>query len=222
MKKVLALCLTAVLMLTMSLVVFAAPNGFANSPSGTPGPEVVSFDPADEECDGRLVITPYSEKKDLPKELKDMIEKAYSDITSSNDLTKLNNQFAVLVANKNLNAENLAVSDLFDIHVADCTVHEGHVDFDIVLDADTLSHFVGLLHFNKGQWELVEDAKVISNGEHLAFSVESFSPFAIVVDTTTKGPQTGDGSMIYLYAAVMALSAAALVFVAIRARKQKA
>ena len=223
MKKLLVICLAAVLMLSMGLVAFAAPNGFANSPSGTTGPDVVEFKPAADDCTANLLITPYSEKQELAKEFKDMINKAYETITTTNDMTKLNSDFAALVQKKGLKSENLGVSDLFDIHVEGCLTHEGHVEFDIVLDADTLSHFVALLHMNKdGVWELVEDAKVINNGEHLAFSVESFSPFAIVVDTTAAEPQTGDSSMIYLYASVMALSAAALVFVAIRARKQKA
>lgn len=221
MKKVLAICFAAVLMLSMGLAVFAAPNGFANSPSGTPAPKVEQFKPADEDCTAQLQITPYSQKQVLPQELKEMMNKAYSDIAATNDTTKLNANFAVVVNQKGLKAENLAVSDLFDIHPTDCTTHEGHTDFDIVLSADTLSHFVGLLHYTNGQWEYVDNAKVV-NGTHLSFSVESFSPFAIVIDTTVAEPQTGDSSMIYLYAALMAVSAAALVFVAIRARKQKA
>ncbi len=223
MKKVLAICLTAVLMLSMGLIAFAAPNGFANSPSGNPAPEVEKFEPADEDCTAYLVITPLAEKNELSPELKSKFEKAYNDITTTSDMTKLNADFAALVKEMKLEAGDLAVSDLFDIHVAGCDYHDGHVDFDIVLDAETLSHFVALLHMNKdGVWELVKDAKVVNNGEHLAFSVESFSPFAIVIDNSAAGPQTGDNSMIYLYAAIMALSAAALIFVAIRARKQKA
>lgn len=114
---------------------------------------------------------------------------------------------------------------MFDIHVTGCDNHDEHVDFDITLDADTLSQFVGLLHMNKdGVWELVTDAEVVNNGEHLKFSVDSFSPFAIVVDTTVEGgdaPQTGDNSMIHIYVILMAVSALALVVILIKNKKQK-
>ena len=104
---------------------------------------------------------------------------------------------------------------MFDIHVTGCDFHEGHVDFDITLAAETLSHFVGLLHMKReGEWELVKDAKVTNNGEHLEFSVETLSPFAIVVETeNVETPKTGDSAMIGICAAVMFVSAVALFVV---------
>ena len=225
MKKVLAICLMMVMVLSMSVNVFAASGGFVSSPSGNPAPTVVSFKPSDDDCTAQLVVTPYGDKHDLSDALRAMFEKAYNEIVNSGDLTKLNADFAKLVADRNLTADKLAVSDLFDIHVSGCDYHDEHVDFDITLDADTLSRFVGLLHMNKdGVWELVTDAEVINNGEHLKFSVDSFSPFAIVVDTssvTPDSPQTGDNSMIHIYAIVMAVSALAIVVITVKSRKQK-
>lgn len=224
MKKILAICLMVVLLMGMTVNVFAAPNGFVSSPSITPAPKVESFKPADDDCSAQLVITPYSEKEKIPEELDALLQKAKNEVASAKDLTELNENLAKLVKDMNIDSKNLAVSDLFDLHVTGCNFHEGHVDFDIVLSADTLSHFVGLLHMKKGgSWELVKDAKVTNNGEHLVFSVDSFSPFAIVVDTTQSkadSPQTGDNSKIYLYAVIMAASALALVVIWKKLRKK--
>ena len=225
MKKVLAICLMTVMVLSMSVNVFAAPGGFVNSPSGNPAPTVVDFDPSNDACTAHLVITPYGDRHVLSETLRTMLEKAYSEISSSDDLTELNAELAKIAADKNIAGKDLAVSDLFDIHVTGCDYHDEHVDFDITLDADTLSRFVGLLHMNKdGVWELVTDAEVINNGEHLKFSVDSFSPFAIVVDTSDPNPdspQTGDNSMIHIYAIIMAVSALAIIVIAVKSKKQR-
>lgn len=224
MKKVMAILLSVVMVFSMSFLATAATsNGFVSSPSTKPAPEVVTFEPADDECTAKLVITPYSEKEELSEALEALLDKAKDTITNSKNLTELNSKLASIAKSKNIKGEKLAVSDLFDIHVTGCDFHDGHVDFDIVLAADTLSHFVGLLHMNKdGVWELVEDAKVTGNGEHLVFSVESFSPFAIVVDTTelaSNPPQTGDNSKIYLYIGIMAVSALAVLVIYKRLKK---
>lgn len=224
MKKVLALCLMVVLVVGMSVSVFATSDAFVSSPSVNPAPRLVSFVPSDEDCTATLVITPYGDRHDLSAALLAMFEKAYNEIAASDDLTKLNADLAKLAADKGIDGADLAVSDLFDIHVTGCDYHDEHVDFDITLDADTLSHFVGLLHMNKdGEWELVKGAKVINNGDHLQFSVDSFSPFALVVDTSADSgdtPQTGDSSMIYVYALIMAAAALAVICIVVKTRKQ--
>ncbi len=225
MKKVLAICLTMVMVMSMSVTVLAAPGGFVSSPSGNPAPTVVDFDPSDDDCTGRLVVTLYGDRYDLSDALRSLFEKAYKSIENSDDITKLNAELAKIAANKNIAGADLAVSDLFDIHVTGCDYHDEHVDFDITLDADTLNRFVGLLHMNKdGVWELVTDAEVVNNGEHLKFSVDSFSPFAIVVDTssgTSVAPQTGHNSMIHIYLIVMALSTLAVIGIAVKSKKQR-
>ena len=223
MKKVLVICLTVVFMMSMTLTAFAAPGAFVKSPSGNPAPGMIEFKPADEDCTARLVITPYSDKHELPAALKALMEKAYNMIKGSTDLSTFNADLAALAKAKKIKGTDLAVSDLFDIHVTGCDYHDEHVDFDIVLSADSLKNFVGLLHMNKnGEWELIKDAKVIANGEHLAFSVDSFSPFAVVVNTKANPSQTGDNSMIPVYVVVMAISALAIVVILIKSKKQTA
>ncbi len=225
MKKVLAFCMMILMIFSMSISAVAAPGGFMSSPSGKPAPGIESFDPENEDCTGQLVITPYSGRGELSEFLQGLLEKAYTMIANSTDLTKLNADFAKLVARLNLNNSQLAVSDLFDIHVEGCDVHEGHLNFDVVLSADTLNKFVALLHMNhNGEWELVSDAKVTNNGTHLEFSTEELSPFAIVVRTdagTPDTPQTGDNSLIHLYAVIMVISAILTAVIAVKLKKQK-
>ncbi len=223
MKKVLVICLTVVFMMSMTLTAFAAPGAFVKSPTGNPAPQQIEFKPADEGCTATLVITPYTDKQELPAALKTLMEKAYNAIKGTDDVSTLNAALAKLAKDKKIKGTDLAVSDLFDIHVTGCEYHDEHTDFDIVLSADSLKNFVGLLHMNKnGEWELVKDATVISNGEHLKFSVDSFSPFAVVVNTKANPSQTGDNSMIPLYVAVMAISALAIVVILVKSKKQNA
>jgi LPXTG-motif cell wall-anchored protein len=222
MKKILVICLTLIMVASMTVVVFAAPSGFLSSVSGKPAPTIVSFDPSNDECTAELIITPYSERHTLPEALRVLLEKAYNDILNIGDLTKLNAELAKIAAKKKIEGKNLVVSDLFDIHTTGCDFHEGHLDFDIVLAADSLNRFVALLHMNKnGEWEVIDNARVTNNGEHLEFSVESLSPFAIVVDVS-DGPQTGDNTMLYISLIMMIASAMALVFVLVKSKKQKA
>ena len=223
MKKVLAICLMVILVISMGVTAFAEPGSFLNSPSLNPSPIIIEFLANSDECTATLIITPYSDRHLLSDALRDLIEKAYADIAGSIDLTTLNAELKALAAEKEIDGTKLAVSDLFDLHVTGCDYHEGHTDFDVILKADTLKNFVGLLHMNKnGEWELVADAKVTNNGEHLEFSVEAFSPFAIVVDTSNEAPPTSDNTMTYIYVAMMVVSAAAIVVLfLIQRRKQK-
>jgi hypothetical protein len=221
MKKFLAFCLALVLVMSMSVTVFAAYGGFVSSPPANSAPELDSFKPADDDCTANIVITPYGDKEELSEFLRQLFEKAYNDILTSDDLTKLNADLAELAKSLNISGTDLAVSELFDLHVTDCDTHEGHFEFEIVLKAESLKNFVGLLHMTTdGKWELIKDAKVLSDGQRLSFSVDSFSPFAIVVDTS--GGQTGDNGMVYVYAIIMAVSAVALAVIFVKTKKQKA
>ena len=222
MKRVLAIGLMIVMMMSVSITAFAAPGSFDKSPSGNKAPVVEEFKPESEECTAELVVTPYAERNELPADLKDQIEKAYSAIASTDDLTKLNSDLAAVAAGKNILGNKLAVSDLFDVHVSGCTAHEDHVNFNITLGADTLNRFVGLLHMNKdGSWELVKNAKVVNGGKALNFSMNGFTPYAIVVDTTGNTPATGDNSNVLPYIILMAASAVGFVVVLVVSKKKK-
>ncbi len=221
MKKLFAICMIVVMLVAMSANAFAATNGFVSSPSENAAPKVEAFDPADENCTATLNITAYADKHTLPEALRTLLEQAYASIADSADLTKLNADLANLVKEKGYDITKLAVADLFDIHPTDCEFHDGHTDFDITLSADTLSQFVGLIHMNKdGVWELVTDAKVINNGEHLEFSVESFSPFAIVVNTGDPVADEGTSPWVYVSIAAAVVVAGGVVAVVFFKRKK--
>lgn len=226
MKKVLAICLVMVMLVSMNISVFAAPGSFVSSPSGNPAPILISFECGDEGCTAKMKITPYADRDTLPAVLKTLIESFYAKIAGTQDLTTLNVDLAKLAANKNLTGDRLAVSDLFDIYAYGCEEHEEHKNFTITLDADTLSRFVGLLHMkDNGEIELIKNAKVLNDGEHLQFTAETMSPFAIVVDTgadTPDGPQTGDNNMNHIYLIIMIASALALAVVLVMNKKQRA
>lgn len=214
MKKFLAICLTLIMVMGITLTATAAPAGFVSSPSAEAGPELVSFTKLSDECAARLVITPYSKKNTLPAEVLKAMEEAYNDVVNNGgDLTKLTDELTALLKSLKLSSKDIAVSDLFDITNYDCDDHESHDGFDIVISDDGLKHFVALLHKKNGKWEVVDNAKVV--GDHLHFSVDSLSPFAVVVDHSNgvTSPQTGSNSQLIVYAMIMIVSAAALVVV---------
>lgn len=223
MKKVFAIILAVVLTLSLSVTVCAAPGKFVKSPSHNSAPTIISFERNNADCTAELIATPYNQRDLLPAELKTLIEKAYGEIASSDDLTELNTDLADLAAAQNINGIYLEVSDLFDIRYEGCTNHNENHTFTIDLGADTLRRFVGLLHMNKnGEWELIDNAEVINNGKALRFTVSDFSPFAIVVDTSESGdsPVTGITSNIVIYGAVMLLSALAILLLVFGNKKR--
>ena len=223
MKKVLVFLVMTVLLVTLSLSSFAQTGGFVSSPSNNQAPTLISFKANNENCDGVLVITPYAKRNELSNNLRDLLEKARNEIAASNDLTKLNSDLAQVASQKNIAGTQLAVSDLFNLHVTGCDAHEGHFDFDITLAAETLKHFVGLLQMKSdGTWELVKDAQVVNNGKHLKFSVNTLSPLAIVVNTDPANvPPTSDNWMIYVYGGIALVSGVSMVTVWFFWRKSK-
>lgn len=222
MKKVLIFALTLIMVISVSVPVFAAPNGFIKSPGGTIAPGLIEYDNETEACLAQLVLTAYSQRHELPDDLRLIIEKAYNDIVATQDLTTLNADFKTFVNNKGIDAENLAVSDLFDIRMFGCDDHDDHGSFTIKIKPEILQNFVGLLHLNNGNWEFVDNAKVDADGEHLTFSVDDFSPFAIVVKTNSgdNPPQSGD-AFPWLAVGMLVVSSVALVVVLVRFRKSK-
>jgi len=197
MKKVLAICLVIMMVLGMSTSVFAAKGGFVSSPSNNGVPRIVRFAALDEDCSAKLVIVPYGEKDKLPKEYRDLMDKAYEDCKKS----------------------ECPISDLFFVTYEGCDDHAGHKGFKIVLDADTLDGFTKLSWMDKnGEWHTVEDAHINSDG-HLEFTLEHLDvPLAIVVNCD-KSPQTGDNNNIYIYGILMVVSAAAVVTLVIKSKK---
>ena len=221
MKKLLAFALTLLVVMSMSLGVFAAPQNFVNSPSANNAPDKVEVTPITPECVGSIEITPYSQRHELSAEAKAAIETAYAQIVSALDLSKFCDIFAAHLEKQKIDAEDAAVADLFDISVVNCTHHEPHEGFIITIKLANAADFAGLLHFHNNDWEMVENATVDLAKGTLTFKVDELSPFAVVVDTSDPAPEAGDATNIILWGGVALVSAAALVVVVAMLRKTK-
>ena len=224
MKKFVVICLSLVMLFSLSVTALAATGAFIQSPSRNPAPSIENFEPKNDEdgkCDAKLIVTPYNERNTLPEDLLARIEEAYNQIANTNDLSAFSEDLAKIAKDKKIEGKDLAVSDLFDLRLVNCTVHENHEYYEVELDADTLTRFVAFIHMNEnGEWEVVKDAKVINDGKRLQFTVDSFSPFAIVVNRNADPVEPGDNSMIIVWGIVAAVSGITLV--ALLAKKKKA
>lgn len=223
MKKVMAICLTLVMVMSLGIAAFAAPGSFISSPSMNKAPVLISYENESSDCTAKLILTAYADRKTLPENLCTMIEKAYDMIVGTDDLSTLNSGVADLAKDAGVKVTALSVSDLFDLRYVDCSNHDLHGSFRIVIESETLENFVCLLHYYNGEWSIVDSAKVTNNGKYLEFTAKEFSPFAIVVKTDAENvtpPYTGDNSAILICSVVMAISAATIVVLLATSKKR--
>jgi hypothetical protein len=219
MKKVLAICISIILLVGIGFTVSAAPNGFVSSPSASKGPVLISSSTASTDCTAKPSVVPYSEREKLSAEDRKLLEDAYNGITNTNDLTSLNSDLANLAKDMKIDSKDLGVSDLFTLNFTDCDSHDGHGHFDITLKPETVKNFVALMRLVNGKWEVVKDAKV--EGEHLKFTSDASYPYAIITNAglVNGAPQTGDNSNVVLYIVLMAVSAISLVVIWKKSKK---
>ena len=214
MKKLLTVLMLSLLAFTLTFTAFA--DDFVRSPSANRAPTLVFGGSEDHSCDEPLIITPYGDRDQLPADLKAEIEKVYADVKNSKNLVALCAALKGLAEKNNIPTANLAVSDLFDVR----DVH-GDVDatFDIVLKAEALENFVGLLHYTDGKYELISDASVqeIDGELHLSFSTDGLSPFLVIVDTGAELPVKNNNTAVTVLAIVAIAEGAALVAIAVKA-----
>ncbi len=221
MKKVLAICLALVMVVSAAMMAFAAPGGFVSSPSGNEAPVIISVIYEDGSCNPKVVITPYSERETLGEEKEEDMDDAYDEIAANKNLSGLCSELSSIAASKNIPVSRLAISDLFDIS----TYHYGDHDFcgsvTIKVGAETLKNFVALLHRDiDGTWEVVPDVVVNVQEGTITFSADEFSPYAVVVDTGVNDiPDTG--ANIYIPAIAMVVSALSLVVVLFSMKKKQ-
>ena len=223
MKKVMAICLTLVMVMSLGIAAFAAPGSFISSPSMNKAPVLISYENESSDCTAKLILTAYADRKTLPENLCAMIEKAYDMIVETDDLSTLNSGVADLAKDAGVKVTALSVSDLFDLRYVDCSNHDLHGSFRIVIESETLENFVCLLHYYNGEWSIVDSAKVTNNGKYLEFTAKEFSPFAIVVKTDAENvtpPYTGDNSAIFICSVVMAISVTTIVVLLATSKKR--
>jgi len=224
MKKILVFVMAIIMSLTVSITAFAAPNGFAISPGANIAPELVEYDKESLDCLATLIITAYADRASLPADIRADLEKAYNDIVTANNLSDICAELVSVAQTLGIETKNLAVSELFDVSYFNCDDHDGHGGFSLKIKSQSLQGFVGLLHKNGDAWELVKNATLDPDGIHLSFTVDSLSPFAIVVETddgSEKPPHSGDS---FPFAAVFAFVAASAltVVLVVGAKKKKA
>ena len=226
MKKTLALVMTLLMLVCMTTSVFAAGN-FVASPSQNEAPEVVDFD---SECNGELIVYAYSMRHLLPTDLRVEFETCYTEIAEAANLGELDGKLLDLAKKLKYHIDNLAVSDLFYLHMQGCTGHDGaataaltrdvsidHGEYDITLDVDAdMEHFVTLLNHRDGKWHVVESARKTEDG-HLHFSADEYGTFAVVVNTAPV--QSGDYTTIAMVVAFAAI-ACTMVVVLVKTRKR--
>ncbi len=235
MKKIIAICLSIAMLTVFGVTASAAPGSFVNSPAGNTSLDILDYEFEDESCTAYLALTPYGQRDELDAEKLAAIEAAYGQIAATADLTSLNAALADKAADMGVDASDLAVSDLFDLSWYGCVPHNAHYPVTVTLSADMLKNFVGLLHLLDGKWQLVDNATVGADGTTLTFTVESLSPFAVVVDTDAavedssseedvsqpegpSSPETGDNVNLIVWGSVLAVIALGVAAVGYKKR----
>ena len=216
MKKVMAIALMLAMVLSMSIATFANAGVFVDSVKANQAPVLVGVTNSNAGATA-LVVTSFANKANLPAEVVAEFTAAYNSIVAAADVADLSAEIATVAAAKDAN--ELAVSDIFDLSRADFTANDDG-KYTVSIVADSLENFVCLLHFVDGAWQIVKDAAVSADGKNLVFSVDSFSPFAIVLDTDGESPETSDNTMTTVLVGVMAVSAAAIVVLMVCNKKK--
>ena len=179
MKKILMIISMALMMLSVGVTTFAANGSFASSPSANRAPTLVEFENASEDCTATIVIYAYADRDSLDAETKAKLEAAYASVSSAKDLGKLGYSVKALANSLDLTTDQLYVSDLFDISCENCENHDKHESFTITVSPSSVVNYAGFLHYDNGEWKLLEST-VTKDGK-ITFTVDDFSPFAIVV-----------------------------------------
>ena len=198
MKRIAMAMVAVLLMVALVVTASAASNNFINSVAQV-GKPVLQGNP--EIAEGvYLLLTSYSDRATLPDDGAKM-EEAYGIVNSASDLTALNAGLATAAANMGLQPSDLVVSDLFDLSliyerggfVLDEELLAQYTTVTVSLKADLLDRFVGLLHYVNGKFEHVDNAHV-ENG-NLVFTVDTLSPFAIIVHREGANPGGESGQL---------------------------
>ena len=179
------------MMVSLCIPAAAVAGSFVSSPSVNQAP--VLIDSKNENCDADIVINAYADRTQLSDDKRQTLEDAYAAIVGTEDLSTLNEDIKKVADKIGVDVSDLAVSDLFNMDVADHDDHGDHGVFEITLSAETLDNFVCLLHYNNGEWIVVEDAEISKDG-YLKFSQSEFAAFAIVTYTGEQNIQKDEAA----------------------------
>ena len=224
MKKLIVFGLVIAIAASMCISAFAV-GGFMSSPSNNKAPVLVEGKNENEDCDSYLTITAYADRDKLTADERQEIEKAYSEIIGTQDLSSLNADIMMIAEDYGISVMCLSVSDLFDLGTTNCDHHDGHGTFTIKLQAETIDNFACLMYFHDNEWHIVEDVTITEDGEYIQFEMEQAAPYAIVVRTEeapTDEPTPDEQSFPWALVAAAAVTATGLVvFFAVKNRKDE-
>ena len=194
MKKVLTLCLTILLVITLAIPAMAATGSFVASPSTTGAPSLESATPDSEDCVAEVLITAFADRANLDEASRQELEEAYNQIVNSDTANAFVTALNQLAETLGMQVSGLSISHLFDIDTTNCATHDGHGGFTITLKIDNADKLLGVLHMGHStQWEVCDSVVVDKEAGTVTFHANDFSPFALVVDNgTTEGPDIGD------------------------------
>ncbi len=217
MKKLFTVLFAVLLASVMCVNVLAAPNNFVSSPESDNDTVLEGSDNLTEGCDAVVTLTSFADRQKLDDESRKNLEDARDAIVGSDNLAELCSGL------KDKTDKDVSVTDIFDIDYADCDSHGDHDGFTLRIKIGSLDGFVGVINYNGNGWELV-DASVNEKGE-LVITTDKTGAFAVVVeseqDDTSYPNQTGDDFKWWIYAAVMAVCVAALIFIGIKLKKSE-
>lgn len=201
MKKALFLCLTVILVMTMSVSVFA--TGFVGSPSGSKF--VFEYTHENGDCKSVVEIVGYNDRDKLDDETRKEFEDAYNKLKNDPNADK--------------------VSDVFAIRFSDCDSHDDHGTTTVILTEESMKDFDGLMQYVNGAWQAVKADKYQVAGDKLTISMEGTGIYAIALKGETVSPETDsltvDGVSPVWYV-LMGVSLAGLAVVAILYSRVKA
>lgn len=213
MKKLFVLLLSLLMVATLTVHAAAESNGFVKSPSLNQAPELIDFDNDSEECEAVILVTAYADRDELPEDMRNKLEDAYDQIVNEASGNSFAQAIAQLAKSLGVDESALAVSDLFDISSSDCDSHSEHGEFTITLKSDVFAKFAGILHYTGESWEIVNVTDWQSENNTVTFTVDEFSPFAIIVSNTELPIQEDPGFMIPLGIAVVAAAGLTVIIV---------
>ena len=245
MKKVLISVMTVALIVALTAPVYAAFTPSAESKYDT---EVVEQDDGiaavivdsttgvqvKDVGTQELIVTPGAKKRSAPvSSITNHLNRAETQIKRTEDLTDLTpelhtsldavKQAAEATADiQNVRVDDLAVSDLFDVtylvNGRETPIGEGNkITFTVKTKLKQGEVFFVMHNYKDNDWEMVDDVKLADNGD-LTITVDSLSPFAIIVDKTAyltpdpvgpTSPKTGEMTNYAYLASTVALLACA-------------
>ncbi len=247
MKRVLSVILAVVLVCSLSVSAFAAAD-VNKSVTAKPAPELVVPDASnpnivaeilkDEEVihsvlHSELIVTPYVDAHDAPHDIiTERLLAAFAEITAVDSVGELHDDLEAIAKeiDKDYTADNLVVTDLFDVYIAGEAARHFNASDDhylrITLKTGIAPDAVPptvLYNCTGEKWDLVDDANIVNNGDGtVTIKFYDLCPVLFLSAVDKETPDTGDSSDALLWGGVAAVAAVGCVVLSVFAfRKRK-